>query len=44
MDEAKQRARTFLDGIIIEGTNAKGESILTNISYLRENLDRLLTF
>lgn len=44
MDEAKQRARAFLDGIVIEGSNAKGEPILTNISYLRENLDRLLTF
>ena len=44
MDEAKKRARAFLDATVIEGNNAKGEPILTNVAYLRENLDRLLTF
>lgn len=44
MAEAKERARKYLDGIVIEGNDAKGAPILTNISYLRENLDRLLTF
>jgi len=44
MVEAKERARKFLDGVVIAGENSKGEPILTNIAYLRENLDRLLTF
>jgi acetyl-CoA carboxylase biotin carboxylase subunit len=44
MAMAKDRARQFLDGTVIEGSNAHGEAILTNIPYLRANLARLLTF
>ncbi|MBU0728402.1 MAG: acetyl-CoA carboxylase biotin carboxylase subunit [Proteobacteria bacterium] len=44
IDEAKQRGRRFLDEIIIEGQNAAGNPIITNLSYLRANIDRLLTF
>jgi len=44
MAVAKNRARQFLDGTVIEGRNAHNEPILTNIPYLRGNLERLLTF
>jgi len=44
MEEAKKRARKFIDHAVIEGENSNGEPILTNLAYLRENLDRLLTF
>lgn len=44
MEEAKSRARAFLDGTVVEGENSSGAPIMTNISYLRDNLDRLLTF
>ncbi|MCF6290104.1 MAG: acetyl-CoA carboxylase biotin carboxylase subunit [Desulfobacterales bacterium] len=42
--EAKERARRFLKETTIEGRNAGGAPIMTNISYLDNNLDRLLTF
>jgi biotin carboxylase len=41
---AKERASKFMREIIIEGTNGKGEPIITNMEYLHNNLDRLLTF
>ncbi|MBA3014764.1 MAG: acetyl-CoA carboxylase biotin carboxylase subunit [Desulfobulbaceae bacterium] len=44
MEMAKARARQFLDGTVIEGRNSHEEPILTNIPYLRGNLERLLTF
>ncbi|MCI5127698.1 MAG: acetyl-CoA carboxylase biotin carboxylase subunit, partial [Candidatus Electrothrix sp. AUS3] len=44
VEEAKERARQFIDASSIEGVNSSGDSILTNLLYLRENLDRLLTF
>ncbi len=44
MDQAKKRAREFLEHTIIEGKNNAGAGILTNLDYLRDNLDRLLTF
>ncbi len=44
MATAKERARQFLDDTLIEGQNAHQEPIMTNIPYLRANLDRLLTF
>ncbi len=40
----KERAKQFLDDVQIEGSNGKGEPIITNINYLGNNLDRLLTF
>ncbi len=42
--EAKERASRFLKETTIEGRNASGAPIMTNISYLANNLDRLLTF
>ncbi len=44
MVEAKERARQFLAASVVEGENSSGAPILTNIPYLRDNLDRLLTF
>ena len=44
MAEAKERARKFLDATEIDGQNSSGDKIMTNIPYLRDNLDRLLTF
>jgi acetyl/propionyl-CoA carboxylase alpha subunit len=44
MMEAKKRAANFLDRTTITGTNGKGEPIMTNVPYLKNNLDRLLTF
>ena len=44
MATAKERACQFLDATLIEGQNAHQEPIMTNIPYLRANLDRLLTF
>ena len=44
VEEAKERARQFIDASRIEGVNTSGDAILTNLDYLRANLDRLLTF
>ncbi len=44
MDEAKQRAARFIDESVIRGTDSSGGPIITNLTYLKENLDRLLTF
>ena len=44
MDEAKQRAARFIDETVISGQDSNGGPILTNLTYLRNNLDRLLAF
>jgi acetyl-CoA carboxylase biotin carboxylase subunit len=44
MDEAKQRALQFLDQTTIEGQDSSGGGIITNLDYLRNHLDQLLTF
>lgn len=44
MDEAKRRAASFIDEIVIRGQDSHGAPIITNLEYLRNNLDRLLTF
>lgn len=44
MQEAKERASRFLNEVVIEGRNASGEPININLTYLHNNLDRLLTF
>ena len=44
MDQAKERARKFIAETTIEGENSAGNPIITNLDYLREHLDRLLTF
>lgn len=44
MAEAKERGRQFLRDVKIKGENASGQPILTNLDYLIDNFDRLLTF
>lgn len=44
VQEAKDRASRFLKETVIEGENANGNPITTNITYLNNNLDRLLAF
>ncbi len=44
MDEAKQRAARFIDETVIRGKDSAGGPIITNLNYLKDNLDRLLTF
>jgi len=44
MDQAKERAQDFIEASTIEGQDSSGSPIITNLDYLRENLDRLLTF
>lgn len=44
MMEAKERGLRFLQEIVVEGANASGDPILTNLPYLIANIDRLLTF
>ncbi len=44
VDEAKQRAAQFIDESVIRGRDLSGGPIVTNLTYLKENLDRLLTF
>ena len=44
MDEAKERAAQFIDESVIRGRDSGGGPIITNLAYLKENLNRLLTF
>ena len=44
MDEAKQRALQFIKQTTIEGQDSSGGDILTNLEYLQNHLDQLLTF
>ena len=43
-EQAKERARSFIDSAVIEGEASGGEPIVTNLPYLRERLDAVLTF
>jgi len=44
MQDAKEKASRFLKETVIEGRNSSNAEITTNISYLHNNLDRLLAF
>ena len=44
IDEAKRRAAKFIKKIRIKGKDSQGNKIVTNLEYLKNNLDRLLTF
>ncbi|MBU1233477.1 MAG: acetyl-CoA carboxylase biotin carboxylase subunit [Proteobacteria bacterium] len=44
MNEAKERAGQFIDEVVIKGQDSQGGSIITNLTYLKNNLSRLLTF
>jgi len=44
IQEAKERARAFIEQTVIEGKDNSGGPIITNLEYLKQNLDKLLTF
>ncbi len=44
MDEAKARAARFIDEVVIRGRDSGDNPIITNLDYLKNNLDRLLAF
>ncbi len=44
MDDAKIKAARFIDETVIRGNDANNEPIITNLDYLKNNLDRLLAF
>ena len=44
MDEAKARAAEFINETVIRGEDSNGNPIITNLAYLKNNLDRLLAF
>ncbi len=44
VEEAKKRAAQFINETSIKGQDSKGQPIVTNLDYLRNNLNRLLTF
>jgi len=44
MDEARERAAHFLDKTKIKGKDSSGGPITTNLTYLKNNLGRLLAF
>lgn len=44
LEETKERGRSFLDGLVLQGKNAQGESLQSNIDFLRANTENLLLF
>ena len=44
MDEAKARAVQFIEETVIRGKDSNDNPIITNLDYLKNNLDRLLAF
>ncbi len=44
MDDAKAKAARFIDETVISGNDSYDQPIITNLDYLKNNLDRLLAF
>lgn len=44
MDDTKAKAAQFIDETIISGQDSNNNPIITNLEYLKNNLDRLLAF
>lgn len=44
MTDAKKKAARFINDVVIRGKDSTGQPITTNLDYLKNNLDRLLTF
>jgi len=44
MDDAKQKAAQFIEETVIKGHDSHDQPIITNLQYLKNNLDRLLAF
>ncbi len=43
-EQAKERARSFIDDVSIEGADSSGNPIVTNLAYLRDKIDDVLRF
>ncbi len=44
VEDAKNKAVQFLDATVIKGSDSSNKPIITNLAYLKNNLDRLLAF
>lgn len=44
IEDAKAKAARFLKKTVIRGKDSVGNPIITNLEYLENNLERLLTF
>ncbi|MCR4666587.1 MAG: acetyl-CoA carboxylase biotin carboxylase subunit [Desulfovibrio sp.] len=44
LEETKERGKIFLDSIVLEGQNASGEALRSNIEFLKTNTDQILHF
>jgi acetyl/propionyl-CoA carboxylase alpha subunit len=44
MDDAKAKAARFINETVIRGKDSSNKPIITNLDYLKNNLDRLLAF
>ncbi len=44
IEDAKKKAAQFIDETVIRGQDSNNNSIITNLDYLKNNLDRLLAF
>ncbi len=44
MDDTKAKAAQFIDETVIRGQDSNNNPIITNLEYLKNNLDRLLAF
>jgi len=44
LDEVKERGRGFLDGLVLQGRDAKGGPLHSNVAFLRGKTDEILEF
>ena len=44
ISEVRQRGLEFLDSLVLEGRNATGDPLKSNIAFLREKTNRILLF
>ncbi|WP_028572202.1 biotin carboxylase N-terminal domain-containing protein [Desulfonatronum lacustre] len=44
LHQARERGQAFLDNLVLEGENAQGKPLQSNIAYLRQKTDMLLMF
>jgi biotin carboxylase len=44
LDEAKKRGVTFLDQLLLNGQNASGEPLRSNVEYLKDMTKNILLF
>ncbi len=44
LEQVKERGVSFLDNLVLEGQNTSGESLRSNVKFLRANTERILRF